>query len=199
MKKYQTHRDDIHVGDIILFRGDAFISKAIRWLDNAPYNHAAIVFEANGRKFIMESTRHGVNPRLLSVAIKQEKYTDFCIIRPKSWSSDDVSIALTKAFKSAEKGIGYDFKLMLQIAIKRLTNTDVDWASKRQDICSEYAQRYTKKFENPKADNYESPPMPNKFITPWDFVIYAKPHFDVLFNKYQVGDPDIRSRHLMPI
>lgn len=184
MEKYDTNRNQIKQGDIILFRGNALISRAIRWLDNAPYNHAGLVFEAHGRKFVMESTHSGVNPRLLSVVFKKEKYTNFCIIRPKGWSEEQVSVALERVFDDSEQVINYDHKLIFQIAIKRLFNWNVSMDSQRLDICSEFARRYTRFLTAPVADNFEMPTMPNTFITPWDFVLYARDKFEVLFNDY---------------
>jgi hypothetical protein len=185
MKKYVDNRADIKQGDIILFRGNAFISRGIRWLDNAPYNHAAVVFEAHGRKLVLESTGHGVNPRFLSVVMEKEKYTNFCIIRPKAWTEDQMLSALNATFDSAEKVINYDHLLLAQIAIKRLFDRTVEWKSQRMDICSEFARRYARSFPDPKADNFEMPRMPNSFITPWDFVLYAEPNFEVLWDDYK--------------
>jgi hypothetical protein len=199
MKKYFDNRHHIQQGDIILFRGNAVISRAIRWLDNAPYNHAAVVFESHGRKLILESTQHGVNPRFLSAAILKEKYTDFCLIRPKRWEAHQIEHALTSALICAERTIEYDFKLMAEIAIKRLTNKNVKWGSKRLDICSEFARRYARHFRNPIADNFEMPRMPNAFITPWDFVIYAEPHFEVILNEFEVQNSGLRVRDLASI
>jgi hypothetical protein len=199
MEKYLLNRSQIRQGDIILFRGNALISRAIRWLDNAPYNHAGLVFEAHGRKFVMESTGHGVNPRFLSVVMKKEKYTDFCIIRPTAWTEEQVSAALESVFDASEQVIEYDHKLILQIAIKRLTNRDVRMDSQRLDICSEFARRYARLLENPIADNFEVPRMPNDFITPWDFVLYAKPHFEVFFDDYRKDDMVFRPRGMKPM
>jgi hypothetical protein len=184
MKKYLDNRADIKQGDIILFRGNAFISRGIRWLDKAPYNHAAVVFEAHGRKLVLESTGHGVNPRFLSVVMKKEKYTNFCIIRPKHWTEEQMRIALSATFDAAEEVIEYDIWHIAQIAVKRLFDRTVDWKSKRKDICSEFARRYARSFD-PKPDNFEMPRMPNSFITPWDFVLYADPNFEVLWDDYK--------------
>jgi hypothetical protein len=187
MKKYLDNRSQIQQGDIILFRGNALISRGIRWLDKAPYNHAAIVFEAHGRKFVLESTGKGVNPRFLSAVMKKEKYTDFCVIRPVMWTEEQITAAMYRAFDAAQETIEYDYKLIFQIAIKRLTNRTVHWDSQRLDICSEFARRYARNLSEPIADNFEMPRMPNDFITPWDFVIYAKPHFEILWNDYDLA------------
>jgi hypothetical protein len=184
MKKYLDNRSNIKQGDIILFRGNALISRSIRWLDNAPYNHAGVVFEAHGRKLVLESTGHGVNPRFLSVVMEKEKYTDFCIIRPKAWTEAQILDALNATFDSAEQVLKYDHGLIFQIAIKRLFNRNVKWESQRLDICSEFARRYARNFD-PKPDNFEMPRMPNSFITPWDFVLYAEPNFEVLCDLYK--------------
>ena len=199
MEKYLENRSQIQQGDIILFRGNAFISRAIRWLDKAPYNHAGLVFEAHGRKFVMESTGKGVNPRLLSVMMKKEKYTDFCIIRPKAWPIEQINAALEAAFDASEQVIDYDHKLILQIAIKRLTNRNVRMDSQRLDICSEFTRRYARFLTNPVAENFEVPRMPNEFITPWDFVLYAEPHFDVFFDDYRTPEMDFRTRGMKPM
>lgn len=199
MEKYLKNRHQIQQGDIILFRGNALISRAIRWLDNAPYNHAGLVFEAHGRKFVMESTHSGVNPRFLSVVMKKEKYTDFCIIRPKAWTLEQINTALEAAFDASEQVIDYDHKLIVQIAIKRLTNRNVRMDSQRLDICSEFTRRYARLLANPIAENFEMPRMPNEFITPWDFVLYADPHFDVFFDDYRTPNMIFRPRGMEPM
>ena len=85
---------------------------------------------------------------------------------------------------------------MSQIAIKRLTNRNVEWGSQRLDICSEFARRYARNLTEPVADNFEMPRMPNGFITPWDFVLYADPHFKVLFDNYKIAEMPYRERGL---
>ncbi len=198
MKKYIDNRDQIQKGDIILFRGNAFISRGIRWLDNAPYNHAGLVFEACGRKLVLESTGHGVNPRFLSVVMQKEKYTDFCIIRPTAWTGEQVSAALESVLDCSEEVIKYDHKLILQIAIQRLIKRNVRLDSQRCDICSEFTRRYTRFLSNPVAENFEMPRLPNEFITPWDFVLYASPNFEILFDDYKTPEMDYRVRGMAP-
>jgi hypothetical protein len=101
---------------------------------------------------------------------------------------------LEAAFDAAQETIEYDYKLMVQIAIKRLTNRNIEWSSQRLDICSEFARRYARNLTEPIADNFEIPRMPNDFITPWDFVLYADPHFEVFFDDYKTHEMDYRER-----
>ena len=148
-------------------------------------------------------TGHGVNPRFLSAVMKKEKYTDFCVIRPQKWAIPQINAALEAAFDAAQETIEYDYKLMFQIAIKRLTNRNIRMDSQRKDICSEFARRYARALlPHPRADNFEIPRMPNEFITPWDFVLYANPNFEVFFDDYKTEDltnmGNLRTRGMKP-
>jgi hypothetical protein len=180
MEKYNLNRDQIRNGDLILFRGDHMLGKLIQKFDEAYYNHIGMVFKSNDRLFILDSNANGVNPDFLSDRIK--KYTDFCILRPTIWSQEQITIAVQNVMDRAEDKIKYDFDLLLQIAIYRKTGLNLPLNTKNKDICSEFARRYLR-FLDPAPSCFEKPPLPTKFITPWDFVIYVNNQFSLILDE----------------
>jgi hypothetical protein len=181
MKKYNELRNQITNGDIMLFRGEKFLSRQIQKFDDAYYNHAGLVFESNNRFLILESNARGVNPDFLSGRI--DEYIDFCIVRPVCWPETEILKAISTSFDKASEKIKYDVNLLLQIAIFRKTGISIDLDMENKDICSEFVRRYTR-FLDPKPACYEKPHLPTDFITPWDFVIYSDSNeFEVLFDE----------------
>jgi hypothetical protein len=180
LAKYHHLRSQIKAGDIVLFRSNKLIpSRCIQWLDKAYYNHAGIVFEAEGRLFILDSNAPGVHPDFLSLRLKE--YADFCIIRPL-FNEEKVHQSLQQTFKKADKGIRYDYGLLVQIALYRLSGTKENFHSKNHFICSEFVRKYTN-YLQPAPNCYTKPAMPTTFITPWDLLIYADKNFEVLFDE----------------
>lgn len=142
--KYNSVRSSLKNGDIILFAGSGMVAKLIKFFDNAYYNHVGIVFEANGRLFIVDSNAPGVHADFLSDRIG--KYKDFGIVRLNK-SPEEIEAALDTVMDKAQLGIKYNFGRLFQIAIYKKLGWDIkklDGSGK--DICSQFAQQYTNAF-----------------------------------------------------
>jgi len=180
MTKYIELRSNLRHGDIVLFRGKALSSRIIQWLDEGYYNHMGLVFTVGERKLILDSSAPGVNPYFLSERMKM--YTDFCVIRPAVWDTDEISRGVDAVMRKAENGIRYDFKLLLQIVLYRKAGWIEKLNSGHKDICSEFIRRYIRHL-SPRSTCFESPPLPTSCITPWDFIIYANSQFEILYDR----------------
>lgn len=145
--KYQGYRPKIKDGDIILFRGNSLLSRAIQILDKAYFNHVGVAYWFKGRLMIIDSNAIGVKPDFMSNRIR--KYVDFCMIRPIA-EKGAIDNALSKVFERAEEGTGYDFIKLINLGgLKLLANIlkGRDFKARargeeNRDICSEFVQYY---------------------------------------------------------
>lgn len=166
-EKYDRVRQTIKNGDVILFRGNSLLSKAIRWCDKSYYTHIGLVFEKCGRLFVLDSNDKGARPDFLSLRINE--YVDFFIISPK-YSEREINDAITKLMEKSEQGIKYDFKLLLRIALYRKFKKDGRFAkdtNDSRDICSEFVRRYLKLLGITAYNSLET-----EWITPQDILRY---------------------------
>jgi hypothetical protein len=59
-RNYQSLRDDIRTGDLLLFRGKHFLSGMIEKLSSSPYSHVAILAKWHGRVLAFQADLRGV-------------------------------------------------------------------------------------------------------------------------------------------
>ncbi|MBT4525350.1 MAG: hypothetical protein HOC24_02245 [Deltaproteobacteria bacterium] len=70
---YETIRDQVQDGDVVLYKGEAFISRVIRWAIKSDYSHSGVVVKWNQRLMVFEAIGAGgvvVSPLSMNV----EKY-----------------------------------------------------------------------------------------------------------------------------
>jgi hypothetical protein len=67
-----VHVADLHPGDVLLFRGNAVISRLIQFFDGSPYSHTGI-YTGDG---VLEAVAEGVKKRPLEESIKGVEYVD---------------------------------------------------------------------------------------------------------------------------
>ena len=167
--KYNTFRNSIEDGDIILCKNNGWIGKQISKFDNAYFTHSLVSFWKSERLFIFDSTEAGVHPELASVRMR--RYSDFCIVRPDR-SYKEREAALNKLFAYSEKGIKYDFRLIAQIALYQKTGINTFKKNNPyRDICSELSWIYTKFFP---LNCYDKDRIERPFFTPEDFLRFAE-------------------------
>lgn len=63
---YGEFRGSIQNGDIVLFRGRSWVSRAIRWVTNSPYSHAGVVGWWGDRVLVLEAVGKGIVATRLS-------------------------------------------------------------------------------------------------------------------------------------
>jgi hypothetical protein len=185
--KYESLRNQLQEGDLVLFRYKSIIGKAVQLTDRAYYDHIGIVFQWEGRLFIIDSNAGGTKPRFLSSCISKAK--DFCVLKPAAWAPGQISDTLKLLMDRADKRIQYDFGMILQIAIYRLFKIKTDMDNPGRDTCSEFARRYIRLLRKPSCICFEEPNIPANFITPWDFVLYYSPSFTL------IGDESPRDKY----
>jgi hypothetical protein len=114
LKKYNDNKHLIDNGDILLFRGNAFISKAIEFLDHAYLSHSGLVLKKDEQLFILDSTldkkTNGVEVDFLLNTIKGE--VDFCVLR----AGRDSAVINDALNKVIEKGIqGWKYNILFYL------------------------------------------------------------------------------------
>ena len=143
-------------GDVILYNGDSWISKAIRFFDGTEVNHAA-VFLGNGR--VGEAIGQGLTERSFGESTKGDRYV---IVRRLTTQPGTMAPVVQKARAYLAIGNRYAFEQILLLAFLGMTrkvpvNPYLKWLmrkvfdqaceflsapGKRQPmICSEYVCR----------------------------------------------------------
>lgn len=99
-------------GDIILYSGSDWISRAINLFDNSEYSHASIYM---GMENIMESTFSNGGVRINNLHEGAKKYDKLLIKRHASFNDLDMQLVLDQA--SLFNGSRYDVAQILQLAL----------------------------------------------------------------------------------
>ena len=166
--KYTQARPGIKAGMLILFRGTSIVSKLIQSITGSYYNHVGVVFEANGRLFIMDANAPGVHPDLLSFRVAE--YEDFCCIDLKQ-TPEAVSIALGTLMDKDSAGVKYNFGRLIMIALKDKLGVNVPEVDQSGHvICSQYAQEFCDLFPIPCYQK-DAEMIPQGFITEADATV----------------------------
>lgn len=173
-KKYDELRSKIKNGDLILYRGSSFMSKAIQYFDDAYYNHIGVVWKLGDSDRLLTLDMWSGGLDLIPLSRRMEGYSDFCILRPKTTQKVIKSTidSLIKEWESTN--VRYDYWLLLRIALIKKTGIDVTGLGKNKNfVCSEFAQKYTNKLGFSTYNDI-------KLITPQDFIRYVDDNFDVI-------------------
>jgi hypothetical protein len=165
----------IKQGDIILFGGsDGLMGKLIRYFDNATYTHIGIIVLIENIPFVLDMWSRGIE--LVPLTKRLKIYSKYLVLRPTTFLNDnDLFVKnILKEWENNRK-IGYDYFLLLRIAIAKKLKIDIiAWRKKNKWICSELVQEYCGYFTN----TYENIHL----ITPQDFVRYKDEKIKPVFN-----------------
>ena len=116
--RYNSIRDEVPSGSILLVRGSSALSKTIQWADNAYYNHSALVFKANDRLMVLDSNALGVRPEFCSQRISE--YKDFCFLVPIGYDNRSLNNAVDFAIsKDLQKDFKYDYALLPKVLLAK--------------------------------------------------------------------------------
>lgn len=145
---------EIKAGDIIIFRNEfapaipmTYLSAAIRFFTQCPYNHSALVVENNGVLFLNEALAGGVWSRPLAKFLERGKHTFMGVLRPKQEILSPITFSINA---NDLVGIKYDFESLIfhqsvyripkLLGLKRFGR----WIGSRNEnatakmVCSEY-------------------------------------------------------------
>lgn len=175
-QKYIANRDLFQTGDLVLYRGTSFLSKAIQYFDQAYYNHIGVVVKSTEleRNLTLDMWAEGL--AFVPLSRRVAGYKDFCILRPKV----EPNVTLS-AIKEVVKGwdghqVSYDKMLLLRVALIKKTGIDITGlGDKNKFICSEFAQYYSHLLGFSTYDSYD-------LITPQDFMRYIDENYTILLH-----------------
>lgn len=160
--KYETVRNEIKDGDIILYRGSSLLARAIQYFDGAHYNHAGVAKWVGNRLFTIDMWNYGIE--FTTVSRRMRYYDEFCILRPKLKDGRDIDAALNYLMNKIDLNTQYDYFLLPRIALYKKTGINLACLGEnRRFICSELVQYYTNEL---KIRCYSKIDL----ITPQDFI-----------------------------
>lgn len=177
-KKYAEKRSIIKNGDIILYKGTSMLAKAIQYFDKAYYNHIGVVWKVEDpssneyRVITMDMWTKGLV--VVPLSERMSGYMDFCILRPNV-KQDIIGPAIFEGLKLWEGKVGYDYTLLLRVALIKKFGIDItSLGKKNRFICSEFAQAYCK-YLTPTYNNIN-------LITPEDFRRYIDNNYELILD-----------------
>lgn len=168
-----TNQIEVQPADVLLFRGDSWVSKAIRWFDRSDVNHAAI---ALGPSRIGEANFGGLETTPLNHAIGKNSRT--ILMRHVDGPDSALPVAIANQYMTS--GVPYGFHQIVLLALlsvtrqiplpglaRRLVRSALDSAAdvlgayldsdagNRFMICSEYVYRCYDEASNIRPDPYD--------------------------------------------
>jgi hypothetical protein len=174
-QKYLDHRSEIKNGDIILYKGSSFMSKAIQYFDKAYYNHIGVAWipENSGRILTLDMWSAGLD--CIPLSRRMSGYDDFCIMRPKVSTLASIEAIKTSLGMWDGREIKYDFGMLLRVVFSKKFGIDIRSSKKNRFICSEFAQYYVHLLDIHTYDDID-------MITPQDFMRGKDSNFEVFLD-----------------
>lgn len=170
--------DSIETADILLYHGNAMISRLIRFFDGTEVNHAAICI---GKRRLGEAEAKGLTRADIDAGIKSPEYM---IVRRLKTSPDSIQPVIDRAEYYLKIGNKYAFGQILLLAflglsrklqvnpylklvLRKVLDQAADWLVSHSNtqpmICSEFVYRCYNEAEpsgtNPYKLNVEPSPM----------------------------------------
>lgn len=160
---YLQHRNDMQDGDVLMFKGQSWLSKIIKWRTQSDYSHAGIVVWWNDRLMVLEAIGQGVLARPISYNLNHYS-GDIEYFRPSREIATETRTLMAQ-FAQAQLGkkyasrrlVGFFFKLLFN---RPMQSHDNESAAGRY-FCSEYvADIYAKHgldLDIERSSGYTSP------------------------------------------
>ena len=137
---YEQYRAQMRDIDILLFKGNGWVSKIIKWKTQSAYSHAGLIAWWGERLMVLEAVGSGVRATPISYNLnKYEGGIDYYRC------TEDISESTRKsmlAFAQKQLGKEYDFKRLIGFFIKLMLNKPLQ---QRESVkvpstffCSEY-------------------------------------------------------------
>jgi hypothetical protein len=160
---------EVKVGDVLLFHGDALISKLIRFFDGTDVNHAAICI---GTSKIGEAQAKGLATSTIDAGLKSPEYI---IVRRLKAVPDTMQPVVDRAEYYLNIGNRYAYAQILLLAflgitrklavnpylkwlLRKVLDNAADWLTSNGDrqpmICSEYVYRCYDEAWSEQRDAY---------------------------------------------
>lgn len=162
---YETIRNDIKNGDVLMYRGKSLESRIIMLITRSKFSHAGIAVWWNQRLMVMEAINKGVVVRPLSLSV-QKYYGDVVLYKPVEEIPDDDR---QRMIHFAQQELGKEYArwkatlLGLKILFQRNKEKRDRLRRERQLFCSYYvAQIYNSIGRDLKEG------VSDRFMTPGD-------------------------------
>jgi hypothetical protein len=141
--KYGDIRSQVEDGDVLLFRGTIFFSRAIEKISHGAYSHCAIAADWGERKMILQAElMGGIQAVPMSVAVGTYKgQVDWYKIVPAVREKLDMAALLAEA--RADLGLTYATSDLLRVAAHNLFGARLpdDSDNPHALFCSQYVER----------------------------------------------------------
>ena len=190
--KYIQVRGNLKDGDIFLFRGKSWISRAIQFFDKAYYNHTGVglwIYIGGEKRYCIidmnEDDRNGNGCHIDWMSIRIKSYIDFSVVRPIDQKNINGGINLIQNY--SEEKVGYDFgkipmfifySLLKNPNAKRIVRAIFGKGRSNKFICSELVQKFCIFIGIKCYDDYEmfSPQDIMRHIDTKEIEIVVKPN-----------------------
>jgi hypothetical protein len=134
---YCLHQAEINTGDIVEFRGNSLVGRAIRWVTGKDRNHSALVIRMPfagcvERRFIVEAIATGLELHLLSSVL--EKFDGAAWWSPLLATDEQRDSIAGWAMVQIAENRGYDYGSLFRQAVARVS------LDGRRYFCSEFVQ-----------------------------------------------------------
>jgi len=160
---YLQYRNAMQDGDVLMFKGQSWLSKVIKWRTHSDYSHAGIVVWWNDRLMVLEAIGQGVLARPISYNLNH--YTgDIEYFRPKQEIAAETRTKMAQ-FAQAQLGKKYAsrrlFGFFLKLVFNRPLQSEDSTTAACRYFCSEYvADIYAKNgldLDIQRSSGYTSP------------------------------------------
>lgn len=178
IERYNTIREQIPQGSILLVRGSSALSKTIQWADDAYYNHSALVFKANDRLMVLDSNAPGVRPEFASQRISE--YVDFAFLVPIGYDSRTLNNAVDLAIdKDLQRNFKYDFALLPKVLVKKKLGLPIKHnLDTGRSICSVFTGYHYGLLLG--EYNWVNQSLKANFFTPQDHIRFLSPKWKIV-------------------
>lgn len=136
LEKYLAVRPKMKSGDLLEWRSNGFIGKAIRFFTKKEVNHSGLVLSLDSyldvpgnHKFTLEALEHGIELNLLSRSLVNHSGSAWWYPLKPEYDSLRSKIA---GWAVSQVGIGYDYKSLWKNMFGKVS------ADARRFFCSEY-------------------------------------------------------------
>lgn len=192
-QKYANYRQNAKDGDILLWKGNSFLSRAIRFFDDryindegekvkdpAVWNHTSLVYWGRGERLHnADSWFNGIT--VVPASHRLDSYVDFCVLRPYMehvvHPESQIEEALKFVLDEWKANVPYDYFTLPRIALIKRTGIDITGLGKKAHyICSEFTQAFTLRLG---IDDYHR----RELFTPQDHIRHNAGSFQLLYNE----------------
>ncbi|KAB3530499.1 hypothetical protein [Alkaliphilus serpentinus] len=128
--------NDLKPGDVLLCRGEGWVSDLIALLDGGPYSHTALYVGSNdGKHYVIQATGQGIRRDEITI-LQQETFTDVFRFNKNNHKLGDEDYPYqplgSNAEEYASEGIKYAYDHLILLAILAVTrDIPLDYMTKK--------------------------------------------------------------------